>query len=166
LTKRWYIVEVSQAKSKYAIQNLNMQGFTTFYPHFRSCRKQGKVFRNVLFPLFPRYVFINTVLERKEVRTINSTYGVRGLLTGGTPNPSAISPDVMRDLLARCDDAGVSCSGFSRGDAVRFISGPFYGHLAAIESLDAHGRIMVLFQLLGVENRLVVEPSVLAPIEA
>lgn len=70
----------------------------------------------------------------------------------------------MQDLLDRCDDAGIASSGLSRGDEVRFISGPFYGHLASIESLDAHGRIMVLFRLLGMENRLVVEPAAIAPV--
>lgn len=141
-----------------------MQGFTTFYPHFQSCRKQGKIFRNVLVPLFPRYVFINSALDRKQVRLINSTYGVRGLLTSDTRSPSSVSPAVMQDLLDRCDDAGIASSGLSRGDEVRFISGPFYGHLASIESLDAHGRIMVLFRLLGMENRLVVEPAAIAPV--
>lgn len=165
MTKKWYVVEVLQNKSKFAIQNLKMQGFATFYPHFRSCRKQGKIFRNVLVPLFPRYVFVNSVLGRRELRTINSTYGVRGVLTSDTRNPSSVSPDVMRDLLERCDDAGVSSNELSRGDEVRFISGPFYGHLASIESMDAHGRIKVLFQLLGVENRLVVDPSVIAPVD-
>jgi transcriptional antiterminator RfaH len=165
VSKKWYVVEVHHGKSKYAINNLNMQGFATFYPHFRSCRKHGGGLRNLLVPFFPRYVFINAALGLGEVRAINSTYGVKGLLTSHTCNPSSVSADVMQNLLMRCDDEGVSSCGLSYGDKVRFISGPFYGHLASIENLDVNGRIMVLFQLLGVENRLIVERSVIASVE-
>ncbi len=161
--QRWYVLEVLPNKSTYAIKNLNRQGFHTFYPHFRTSKKYGKVLRSVLVPLFPRYVFVNTVLGGKEVRTLNSTYGVKGLLSCEAQNPSSVCPDVMRDLLSRCDSDEISGNTFSCGDEVRFISGPLYGRLASIESLDSQGRVMVLFQLLGAENRLVVEQSAIVP---
>lgn len=71
----------------------------------------------------------------------------------------------MRDLLDRCDEGVVASDSLSAGDDVRFISGPFYGRLASIESMDSQGRIMVLFQLLGADNRLIVDRSAIAPVE-
>ena len=117
----------------------------------------------MLVPLFPRYVFVNTALGGKEVRTLNSTYGVKGLLSCDSRNPSSVCPDVMQGLLNRCDNDEVSANTFSSGDEVRFISGPLYGRLASIEGLDSQGRVMVLFQLLGADNRLVVEQTAIVP---
>ena len=58
LCSTWYVVETRPRQERFAIENLHLQKFTTFWPRFWKTSKHARQQKTVLAPLFPGYLFV------------------------------------------------------------------------------------------------------------
>lgn len=130
--------------------HLQNQGWRTFFPKIAKTLRANRRLRTVLRPHFPGYVFVNLDIGRDPWRSVESTYGVRGLVKfGGMPAP--VPGGVIETLQSMSLDDGqiVFTSNLRPGDRVKFLTGPFAEMIGALERLDEKGRVFVLLDLLG-----------------
>ena len=109
-------------------------------------------------PLFPGYMFV--AFDRKNMpwHKINNTLGVSKLLTLNN-EPYIIPKTLITNMMAQCDLGGIFHPErqFTKGDSVRFISGPFDSFLATVENIDKNQRVWVLIGLMGQSTRTIIK---------
>jgi transcription antitermination factor NusG len=164
-SRRWYVAVTEPGKEGLAVRNLEQQSFRSMCPRFRKTRRHARRTHEVLAPLFPGYVFVSFDVDNDPWRSINGTLGVRRLISFDPARPQPMPEAAMTQLMGRCDDGLVTrlIGGVRAGDAVKVISGPFAGQLAAVESLDAKGRVRILLDILGGATGLQIRIGCLAP---
>jgi len=80
---RWYVAAVQPGREDSAERHLARQGFATFAPrHLRTVRHARRAMTRKV-PLFPGYLFVALDLARDRWRSVNGTFGVRGLVAAG-----------------------------------------------------------------------------------
>lgn len=159
--RRWYVAQTLVGKEAYATANLERQQFESFFPRFRKFVSHARKRHEVLAPLFPGYVFIKFDPRTAPWRSINSTYGVRRLISGRDQTPVPVPISVVEHFMTRCT-GGILRSqvpDFEPGQAVRILDGPLADRLARIVECDSHGRVAVLLEILGQDQILALKPS-------
>ena len=91
-------------------------------------------------------------------RRINATLGVARLLMTPSLRPAAVPAGFMGALMARCTPEGLvrPPESLAPGDVVRVMTGPFAETVSRIESLDRHGRVGLLLEVMGRAVRVTV----------
>lgn len=79
--KKWFIVKIKPNSYRYAIQNLERQGFEIFLPKMEITKRQKNKFIVKKVYVFPRYMFVCFDPDMFDWTKINSTYGVLKILT-------------------------------------------------------------------------------------
>lgn len=152
----WYIILTRPQQEQRAADNLARQGGEVYLPMLsverirrgkRSCRPE---------PLFPGYLFLNTDSNNPLLGKVRSTFGVRGLLRFGA-EPATLADSLIEDIRQRCDNPEPPTPEFCAGDKVQFVDGPFRDYQALFQQYDGSQRAIVLLQLLGQQNRLLVD---------
>ena len=163
--QRWYVAHTLPQRETTALAHLERQNFKTFLPRRQKTVRHARTLRNVLAPVFPRYLFAAFDVEVDRWRSINGTTGVAGLLMG-QERPIPVPDGVVETLLCAYDaEYGLQFAERMRpGDKVRLSAGPFADMLGVLERLDGAGRVEVLLQIMnvGVRTRLPrgwVEPA-------
>jgi transcriptional antiterminator RfaH len=122
----WYLVHTKSWQEKYALQNLEQQGYQCYLPTERF--RQGLLTVNIE-PLFPRYLFIRLGLgsSAKSWAPIRSTKGFNRIVSFGT-EPARVNDDLI-DLLRVQEMAwqGKSERLFNPGDRAQLAEGAFAG---------------------------------------
>lgn len=98
-----WLTVISKRNEEYrAARELQKQGATVFLPECLSSRPQkgSTASREVLAPLFPRYLF--AYLDGLPVRSVLGTRGVNGIIKYGSGEPIWMRNEVMEDLMAVC----------------------------------------------------------------
>jgi transcription elongation factor/antiterminator RfaH len=147
----WHVAETRPRAEVLAQANLERQGFACFCPRFRKTRRHARRVESLLAPVFPGYIFITFDPRRDHWSPINGTTGVRRLVGSAAGAPYAMPESVMSALFERCEGSVIQrmIPTLALGQQVRMASGPFATALATIESLDDHGRVRVLLDILG-----------------
>lgn len=151
--KRWYVVVTQPNNEGRAEEHLLRQGFSVYLPRYRRTRRHARKTETVLRPLFPRYLFVGLDLARDRWRSVQSTFGVQGLVTVGD-RPSAVPDAVIEAILQRQDDDGLILMGapaLPKGTKVRILDGIFEDAVGLFERAAGEQRVAVLLQLLGRE---------------
>jgi transcription elongation factor/antiterminator RfaH len=164
---RWYVVCAHPHKEATACGHLERQGYRTFLPQIRRDVRGQRRVRQVLRPLFPRYLFVSLDIEKQGWRRIRSTIGVSSLVMDGD-RPRPVVPGLVEELAWRTAQGdGVSVSaGLSVGDTVRFVGGPFRDRIGALLALKDSERAVVLLSLLGGTREVAVAVDQLQPVAA
>lgn len=159
--RRWYVAQTLVGKEAYASTNLERQKFESFVPRFRKTVTHARKRREVLAPLFPGYIFVKFDPASAPWRCINSTFGVRRLISGRDQTPVPVPRPVMEHFLLRCQDRLMRFqqSDFAPGQAVKMINGPFAERLGRIVRSDSRGRVAILMEILGQDQILTVQPT-------
>lgn len=160
-TRRWYVAQTLVGKEVYASANLERQKFESFLPRFRKVVSHARKRHEVLAPLFPGYLFIKFDPRAAPWRSINSTYGVRRLISGRDQTPVPVPMSVVEHFLSRCVSGILrsQVSDFEPGQAVRILGGPLADRLARIVECDSRGRVAVLLEIMGQDQILALKPS-------
>ncbi len=149
---KWYAVSIASNNELLATLNLKKQNFEIYYPKYKKIIRHARKVSTVLRPLFPGYLFVNLDIEKENWSKINSTYGVKNLITMGT-RPVSISRDIINSLKAREDSNGITNIitdlPYDKGDRILINDGPFRGHRGIFDGLSDDNRIKVLFNILG-----------------
>lgn len=147
----WFIAQLKPNGFVRAKLNLERQGFRTFMPLRETTVRQGRTVRDVLRPLFPGYIFVEFSPKVTQWRGINNTFGVLSLISGRIDAPTSVPPDLMKALLAGCDETNklLPPEVFLAGRSVRVLSGPFKDFLAKVQQTSDDERVRLLLDLMG-----------------
>lgn len=147
----WYLVHTKPRQEKYALQNLEQQGYQCYLPTIPS-----EIFRHGTLtvkvePLFPRYVFIRLGHgeSAKSWAPIRSTRGVSRLVSFGV-DPAKIDENLIE--LLRTKEAFIQVKParlFKPGERVHLTEGSFAGIEGIYQMSDGERRVMVLIELLS-----------------
>lgn len=164
-TSCWFAVFSKPRREVEAEEQLGRQGFTIFLPRVRVRRRLRGQWRDVIEPMFPRYLFLQAVVGRDDLSPIRSTRGVVGLVRfGGDPRP--VPEPLIVELQRLCEgEAGALelPTLLVPGSRVRILEGPFAGHEAELLSHDGERRALLLVELLGRLNTVSMPLDVIAP---
>ena len=155
----WHAVFCKPRQELVARDNLVAQGFKVYLPRIKTRQLRRQKWVNTVEVLFPRYVFIHLDPQRQSTDTIRSTRGALCVVRfGGLP---AKVPDAVVYLLRQREDEETGFhpdtrAYFSKGDVVRLIDGPLEGIEGVFSQYDGHQRVVVLMELLGKANKVVV----------
>ena len=161
----WFAVFSKPRRETEAAEQLTRQELTIFLPQVRvRCRLRGQ-WRDVIEPMFPRYLFLWAVPGQDNLRPVRSTRGVVGLVRfGGVLRP--VPEPVITELQRVCEGGALELpSPLVPGSRVRILTGPFAGHEAELLHTDGAHRARVLLELLGQMNALAFPLDALAPVE-
>ena len=150
--KEWFAVSTSGNNEYVALLNLKKQNFESYYPRYKKITKHARKLKTVIKPLFPGYLFVNLDVEKQSWSKINSTFGVKKLITMGS-KPVSLSERIIEDLKGREDINGITNIiadvPYEKGDKILINDGPLQGKIGVFDGLSADQRIKVLFEILG-----------------
>ena len=166
LNQKWYVAQTQPRKETWAAEHLQRQGFRTFSPRFFKQSVRRSQFVRTLAQVFPGYIFVAFDLDRHPWTAIRSTRGVTRLVGANVGTPQPVPSEVMSILFGRCrDEIMVNQVGeLNPGDQVLINSGPLAQRIAKVQSLSDHGRVSLLFDLLGASNVVEMDIAALSPV--
>lgn len=162
MTRSWSVARTHAHKEILASTALGQQGYGVVCPMTLKTVRRSRRLVDRRVPLFPGYVFIALEGAPEGWRAINSTRGVRSLLTTAEGRPSRLPTGFVEDVLARTADDGVvvSRADLTPGQRVRIRSGAFADLVGQVAELDPPGRVRVLLTLMAREVRVSVPATV------
>ncbi len=148
--ERWYLAHTLPHKETSVEQRLGAQGFHHFMPRRIKTVRHARRMRNVLAPVFPRYIFVALDLDHDRWRSVNGTIGIASLFMA-QDRPLPVPLGVVETLIQSSDNRGQLRfeHNLQLGQKVKLISGPFSEALGLLERLDDSGRIEVLLEIMG-----------------
>lgn len=148
--KRWYAVHTKLGSEESAAAHLGRQGFDVFLPRSLRTTRRARKIQTAAAPFFPGYLFVRLDLDAQRWRSIDGTFGVKGLIKAHD-RPVAAPESVMEALIAATGEDGVldlAC-GIAPGARVRVIGGPFADQFAIVERMSGADRVRVLLSLMN-----------------
>ena len=146
---QWYLVYTKPRQEKFALENLQRQGYQCYLPTLPSEKLCQGLLTIVDEPLFPRYLFIRLGqgYAARSWAPIRSTKGVSRLVTFGT-DPVRVDDDLI-ELLRIQEDSVQPKRMFRSGDRVRVTEAPFAGIEGIYHMADGERRVMVMIEMLS-----------------
>ena len=157
--RRWYVVHTKPNEEARAGYHLARQRFGVYLPRYSKMRRHARKTERVVRPLFPRYLFIALDLARDRWVSIQSTFGVVGLVMSGE-QPAPLPTEAVEAIRAREDADGHVALGLAPGlgigSKIRLLDGIFADHSGVVDRIADERRVAVLVQLLGRQVRVFV----------
>ena len=155
--QRWYVAATLPSRENLAKQQLESQGFQTFFPKRLKTVRHARRTMNRVVSFFPGYVFVSLDLKADRWRSVNGTIGVKSLIMGGE-SPLAAPGGVVEQLQEMTDKKGFLRlrDEFQPGDQIRILNGPMADMVGEIDRLDGKHRARVLLDLLHSKIQTVV----------
>jgi transcriptional antiterminator RfaH len=144
--KSWYLLYSKARAEQKALDNLQRQGYTAYLPLIEQKKRVGARLKNVIAPIFPRYLFVQLQAGLDDFRPIRSTIGIANMVRFS--GRASIVPDSLIEQLQRYEQgADVIEPKFIEGDAVKIAAGPFAQYEAIFQSQCADERAIILLKL-------------------
>lgn len=156
--RRWYCIQTKPRAEAIALEHLQRQGFECLLPRLRLRRLIARRLHERIEPLFPRYLFLAADPTTQSLAPIRSTRGVLGLVRFAN-EPAEVPAALIARLRADADATGVVDDHRQQprpGDQVLILGGPLTGLHALYAQADGADRAIVLLQILGRDQRLVL----------
>jgi transcriptional antiterminator RfaH len=164
-TMHWYCLQTRPTKEMQAAGFLYTHfGLEVYLPKLKRRRTIRRVWREVISPLFPRYVFcrFDPAIHFRAVRFASD---VTNIVSFGD-RPAIVSEDLIRELKGWAGDQLDLISAdqdFRAGDSVQVVAGPMQGLRATIlHAKSDRQRVTVLLSLLESPAQMVIDRSKLA----
>lgn len=125
--KQWFVVYTQANGELKAAANLRNQGYLVYLPVYEKLVRHARRSTVVRRPFFPRYLFVEMDVETTSWRSINGTVGVSHLICNGD-RPAPVPEGVVAAVQEREGCGGaiqMEPTGFVKGEAVRFVDGPW-----------------------------------------
>ena len=165
--QHWFAVQSKPRQERVAQEHLQRQGFTTYLPMLSVRRQRRGQWQAVVEPLFPRYLFIQLDINQQSLAPVRSTRGVAQLVRFGHllhAVPDSVIVYLKQQESSITDTREDDALPFKAGDEVRLLDGPFAGLTGIYTATEADQRALLLVELLGRENELVVDLNSLAEV--
>lgn len=147
----WLVIHTKSSEEIRAEVNLKNQGFETYLPMHKKEVLRGKSTKNILSPLFPRYLFLKYKRSKitPNIGLIRSTFGVHQMLKIHE-KPLEVKDEIIIALKTREDLEKCNLeSYFKGGDRVIIKTGPFKDIEAIFQCEDKEKRAVLLFDLIS-----------------
>ncbi|MFT3868881.1 MAG: transcription termination/antitermination NusG family protein [Nibricoccus sp.] len=160
----WYCIHTRPQREQFVAEQLStFLGLEVYFPTIRLHKTIRRVRREVVEPLFPRYLFCRCDLTT-DYRAVRYARDVIDLVSFGA-QPARVDEQLIAQIKAWAESNALPspASAFSAGEQVEITFGPMQGLHAVI--LDAHNdreRVAVLLSILGCDARLTIDRSLLA----
>ena len=165
MATHWYVVQTKSHQEVVACANLERQGYVTYLPQLKCTRRRRGKWQSVTEPFFPRYLFIQLTGGEDDFSPIRSTIGVIKLLRFGE-HPASISDDAIKTIKQQeyyAEQEQVQGQfPWKPGDRLDVTDGPFAG-LSGIFEKQKNERVVILLDLLGRYNRILIESDKVVP---
>ena len=161
----WFVVYSKPRQEAEATRHLERLGFTTFLPRVRARRRQRGRWREIIEPMFPRYLFLRAAPGRDNLRPVHSTRGVVGLVRFGNRLQS-VPEVVINDLRKLCGEeegALTLPSPLMPGNRFCVLEGPFARREVELLSENGEQRAQVLLELFGRAHAIDLPVDLLVP---
>ena len=164
IARRWYVVYTKPRQETVALENLERQGYQAYLPRWKVPKRKNSVFKSLIEPFFPRYLFIHMDKTHDNWAPIRSTRGVSGIVRfAGQPKPV---PDELISMLQKNENSEllqtVSEKAWKPGDEVEVEEGAFAGYLCIFLEASSMDRVRVLLDILGKQTRATLNRNDLA----
>lgn len=147
----WYVFYVQTGREQTACNFLNKlfdrEESIAFIPQVELIFKNSKMIRKELKPMFPGYVFTDSILDEETFITqaykyIRFSKCIFELLGSKNIDCMKLNDDEKSFLLGFCDDGYIAeeSKGFIIGDKIIVTSGPLEGRESIIRKIDRHKR--------------------------
>ena len=146
--KNWYLIKTKPRQEKKAKQNLENQGYVSFYPIAK--------INDRLVALFPSYLFVQLNEKTQNFSPIYSTKGVSYFVKFGL-NFAKVSTSVIEFIITNqhiTADKLINLNKFKPGDKVQISDGAFKNYMAIFKCYKSDERVILLMNLLGNEQSL------------
>ena len=161
----WFVVHTKPRKESVAEANLQRQEFETYLPWFKRVAKHRGTWKEVVEPLFPRYLFLRIDPNQQTVAPIRSTIGVTTLVTFGhqlMPVPDEVIDALRQDADARTGLHLAPTQELKKGQSVAITEGPFEGLRGVFDNASGEQRVAILLEVLGKATRVIMARSSVA----
>jgi len=160
----WFAVYTKPRQERIALENLERQGFHCFLPMAINPYQRRSASKQLIEPLFPRYLFLNAIPDQQSLGPVRSTRGVATLVRFG--NELAQMPEqVIRAINQRCDpETGLvqlDPVPVKPGDKVKVFDGPLAGLQGIFQQRKGENRALLLMKMLGTESTVEVDSMTL-----
>lgn len=171
----WYVFYVQTGSEQIACNFLNKifnkEESVAFIPQVEMIFKSSKLIRKELRPMFPGYVFTDSVLSERAFitqayRFTRFSKCIFKLLSNGMDYVK-LTDDEKNFLLSFCDDDFIAeeSKGFIIGDRIFVTSGPLKGKESIIKKIDRHKRrAEIEMDFLGENRRVNVSLEIISKV--
>jgi transcriptional antiterminator RfaH len=147
----WYCARTKPKHEHIAAANIARKlDLEVFHPRLRLERATRRGMMRVVEPLFPCYIFVRCVLE-KRLDEIRHVTGISSLVHFGQRIPAV--PDAAIDELKQCfetEEPMAMEDGVKAGAEVTIVDGAFMGFSGmVVRTLSAGQRVQILLDFLG-----------------
>ena len=152
----WYFVHTKPRQEKYALENLQRQGYQFYLPTLASEKLRQGALMVADDPLSPRHPFIRLSQgdSAPSWAHIRSTKGVCRLESFGL-EPAKVSDSLVEALRAQEDSVHAEPGRlFKSGERVCLTGAPFAGIEGIYQMADGERRTMVLIEFLSKQVRV------------
>ena len=141
----WFLVRTKSRQEKKAKSNLDIQGFTSYFPELH--RDNGKT-----EPLFPGYIFVENRPGPTPFDKVRSTFGVLNYVRFG--NQLTLVDDHIVEALKNRGAGLLNKNIYEENQRVRITEGPFKNVEAIYLCRSAKDREILLFNLMHSKQKI------------
>jgi transcriptional antiterminator NusG len=148
---KWFALYVRSRHEFTTQSELNNKGICAYVPAIKKMRQWSDRKKNVIFPLFPGYVFVQIIPNPEEYLRALRTRGAVKLLSYQPEKPASI-PDEEIESLRILLNSGQEINIFphlKEGERVRIKGGPLRGAEGLLDSKENQYEFIVNIELLG-----------------
>ena len=157
----WFVIYTKAGEEDKAEVNLKYQSFETYLPRLRKEVITINNIKEVIVPLFPRYLFIKIHHDsiQKNIGLVRSTYGVSSLLKIGE-KPLEIKQETIDSIrLIEINHFQQLDPVFKKGEKVSIRDGSYKNIEAIFLTDNNEKRATLLFDLIGKPTKITVEKN-------
>lgn len=161
----WYVIQTLPHQEIRAELNLLRQGYNVWLPRIKKTRRHARRVDYILSPLFPGYLFLNLDISKQSWRSINGTFGVKGLLCQNS-KPSRLPDRFIEELQHKAREGGgiIELDEIHVGKNVKIEYGAFKECIGTILKIADKDRILMMLRLLGREVQTMVSRHNVVPV--
>ena len=163
--KNWYLLQTKARQEFIAEENLARQEYQVYLPVIKQARRIKNKWQEISEPFFPGYLFIHLDMEAQNTSTIRSTRGVLKLVKFGQEAqqvPEYVIDEISTRLIQSADQK-ISLP-FKEGEKILITDGCFSGLQAIFQCETGQERVVLLLELLGKINQIVLAKHQVAPL--
>ena len=160
--RAWYVVHTYsgyenrvKANLEHRIKSMDMEEkiFQVVVPTEDEIEVKGGQRRTVARKVFPGYVLVQMILDESSWYVVRNTPGATGFVGTGTDPTPLDEKEVSQILKQMTAEAPRIKIGFSQGQSVRVIDGPFTDFVGVVDTLNKEkGKVRVLVSFFGRET--------------
>ncbi len=140
--EHWYVLKVVKGKELEANESIARVGFRSYVPMRRVDKRKSRDMKYSkkpeITPAFDGYLFVCLREGEDDFSLVKSLRNALDFIKSpredGNKYPTAVHTSVIEALQIRENDEGLhpAKSDYSKGERIRFISGPFKGYVATV----------------------------------